>query len=108
MRPSCLPLSWLARSSRMSPCSAVPPPPRSCSSSWPGSSPICESPRHHPAKDQDMTIISVIVGSTRQDRFSEKPGQWILQHLEKRDGSDARLLDLRDFPMPFFDQAVSP
>src|SRR3979411_2482590 len=55
-----------------------------------------------------MTTISVIVGSTRQGRFSEKPAQWILQHLQKRDGIEARLLDLRDFPMPFFDQAVSP
>src|SRR5437870_3945582 len=55
-----------------------------------------------------MTTISVIVGSTRQGRFSEKPAQWILQHLQKRNGIEARLLDLRDFPMPFFDQAVSP
>jgi NAD(P)H-dependent FMN reductase len=55
-----------------------------------------------------MTKISVIVGSTRQGRFSEKPAQWILQHLEKRDGIEARLLDLRDFPMPFFDQALPP
>src|SRR6476469_246169 len=55
-----------------------------------------------------MITISVIVGSTRQGRFSEKPAQWILQHLQKRDGIGARLLDLRDFPMPFFDQAVSP
>jgi NAD(P)H-dependent FMN reductase len=54
-----------------------------------------------------MTVISVIVGSTRQGRFSEKPAQWILQQLKKRD-VDALLLDLRDFPMPFFDQAVSP
>ena len=55
-----------------------------------------------------MITISVIVGSTRQGRFSEKPAQWILEHLQKRDGIEARLLDLRDFPMPFFDQAVSP
>jgi NAD(P)H-dependent FMN reductase len=54
-----------------------------------------------------MTVISVIVGSTRQSRFSEKPAQWIFQHLKKRD-IDARLLDLRDFPMPFFDQAMAP
>jgi NAD(P)H-dependent FMN reductase len=54
-----------------------------------------------------MTVISVIVGSTRQGRFSEKPAQWILQQLKKGD-VDALLLDLRDFPMPFFDQAVSP
>jgi NAD(P)H-dependent FMN reductase len=55
-----------------------------------------------------MTTISVIVGSTRQGRFSEKPAQWILQHLKKRDGIEARLLDLRDFPMPFFDQPLTP
>jgi NAD(P)H-dependent FMN reductase len=55
-----------------------------------------------------MTVISVIVGSTRQSRFSEKPAQWIFQHLKKRGDVEARLLDLRDFPMPFFDQAVPP
>ena len=55
-----------------------------------------------------MITISVIVGSTRQGRFSEKPAQWILQHLRKRDGVEARLLDLRDFPMPFFDQPMPP
>jgi NAD(P)H-dependent FMN reductase len=55
-----------------------------------------------------MTVISVIVGSTRQGRFSEKPAQWIFQRLKNRGGVDARLLDLRDFPMPFFDQAVPP
>jgi NAD(P)H-dependent FMN reductase len=55
-----------------------------------------------------MTVISVIVGSIRQGRFSEKPAQWILQHLKKRNDIDARLLDLRDFPMPFFDQPATP
>jgi NAD(P)H-dependent FMN reductase len=55
-----------------------------------------------------MTTISVIVGSTRQGRFSEKPAQWIFHHLQKRDGVEARLLDLRDFPMPFFDQPLPP
>ena len=55
-----------------------------------------------------MIVISVIVGSTREGRFSEKPAKWILQYLKKRDGVDARLLDLRDFPMPFFDQPLMP
>ena len=49
-----------------------------------------------------MMNIAVIIGSTRQGRFSEKPAQWILQELRKRDGIEARLLDLGDFPMPFF------
>jgi len=49
------------------------------------------------AKDEDMTTISVIVGSTRKSRFAEKPALWILQHLRKREGIDTQLLDLRDF-----------
>ena len=55
-----------------------------------------------------MSVISVIVGSTREGRFAEKPARWILQHLKAREGVDARLLDLRDFPMPFFDEPVTP
>jgi NAD(P)H-dependent FMN reductase len=55
-----------------------------------------------------MTAISVIVGSTREGRFSERPARWILQHLQRRDGLNARLLDLRDYPMPFFDQPLTP
>src|SRR5260221_6810492 len=55
-----------------------------------------------------MAVISVIVGSTREGRFAEKPAKWILQHLKKREDVDARLLDLRDYPMPFFDQPATP
>jgi NAD(P)H-dependent FMN reductase len=55
-----------------------------------------------------MTVISVIVGSTREGRFSEKPAKWIFEHLKKREGVDVRFLDLRDFPMPFFDQQATP
>jgi NAD(P)H-dependent FMN reductase len=55
-----------------------------------------------------MMKISVIVGSTRQGRFSEKPAQWILQQLHNREGIEAQVLDLRDFPMPFFDQPLPP
>jgi NAD(P)H-dependent FMN reductase len=55
-----------------------------------------------------MVTISAIIGSTREGRFSETPARWILQHLQKRDGIEARLLDLRDFPMPFFDQPLPP
>src|ERR1700687_4240083 len=55
-----------------------------------------------------MMKISVIVGSTRQGRFSEKPAQWILQQFRKKEAIEAQLLDLRDFPMPFFDQPMPP
>src|SRR6202521_1327671 len=55
-----------------------------------------------------MITISVIVGSTRQNRFSEKPAHWIHQELQKRQAIAALLLDLRDFPTPFFDQPLPP
>ena len=55
-----------------------------------------------------MTVISVIVGSTRDGRFSQKPAKWIWEHLRRRGGVEARLLDLRDFPMPFFDEPATP
>ncbi len=52
--------------------------------------------------------IKVIVGSTRQNRFSEKPAQWIYEEAQKLKGVEAELLDLRDYSMPFFDSAMSP
>ena len=55
-----------------------------------------------------MTVISVVTGSIRQNRFSEKPARWIRDHLAQRPGLEVRLLDLRDYPMPFFDEATPP
>jgi|KBSMisStandDraft_5_1062788.scaffolds.fasta_scaffold3827110_1 hypothetical protein len=52
-----------------------------------------------------MAVIAAIIGSIRKGRLSEKV--CALQHLKKRDGVDARLLDLRDFPMPSFDQPAT-
>jgi NAD(P)H-dependent FMN reductase len=49
-----------------------------------------------------------LVGSTREGRFSGKPTRWLFEHLKRRGGVEARPLDLRDFPMPFFDQAAPP
>jgi len=55
-----------------------------------------------------MNTISVIVGSTREGRFSETVGRWIHHELVERGGVETQLLDLRDYPMPFFDQPVPP
>ena len=70
--------------------------------------PFITGPEKTIVKGKNMMIISVIVGSTRQGRFSEKPAKWIVQQLQKREGVEVRLLDLRDFPMPFFDQPMPP
>jgi len=52
--------------------------------------------------------VQIIIGSTRQNRFSEKPAHWILGELQKREGINAELVDLRDYPLPFFDEPKSP
>ncbi len=55
-----------------------------------------------------MIKIAIIIGSTRQDRFSEKPAHWVFEETGKREGVEAELLDLRDYPLPFFNEPVSP
>lgn len=51
--------------------------------------------------------IAVIYGSTRPSRFVEKPGRWIAALARKRMGWDVEILDLREFELPFFDEAAS-
>jgi NAD(P)H-dependent FMN reductase len=51
--------------------------------------------------------IAVIVGTTRAARFGHKAGQWIHNLAAKRDDLDVELIDLRDFPLPFFDEVAS-
>jgi NAD(P)H-dependent FMN reductase len=52
--------------------------------------------------------MKVIIGSTRPGRFSEKPAHWINEEARKKEGVAVELLDLRDYPMPFLDQPLSP
>ncbi|HEU4677490.1 MAG TPA: NAD(P)H-dependent oxidoreductase, partial [Candidatus Paceibacterota bacterium] len=52
--------------------------------------------------------IKVIVGSTREGRFSEHAAAWIARLAAEKPGTDVELVDLRDYDMPFFDAAVTP
>jgi NAD(P)H-dependent FMN reductase len=52
--------------------------------------------------------VKVIVGSTREGRFSDKPAAWIAEELKKQEGLTVEILDLRDYEMPFFNEPVSP
>ncbi|MBN8996296.1 MAG: NAD(P)H-dependent oxidoreductase [Rhizobiales bacterium] len=55
-----------------------------------------------------MLKIGVILGTVRRGRFGEKPARWILDELNKHPDIEAELLDLKDYPLPFFDEPVSP
>jgi NAD(P)H-dependent FMN reductase len=51
--------------------------------------------------------IAIIIGTTRATRFADKPAKWIHEIASKRGDLDAEIVDLRDFPMPFFDEPAS-
>lgn len=52
--------------------------------------------------------IKVIAGSTREGRFSDKAAAWVAEELKKREDLDVEVLDLRDYNMPFFNEAETP
>ena len=52
--------------------------------------------------------ISVIIASTRKNRFSEKPAKWIYDAVRKRNDAEAEILDLRDWPLPFYSDEFPP
>jgi NAD(P)H-dependent FMN reductase len=52
--------------------------------------------------------IQAILGSTRKGRFGEKAAAWIMGRLGARDDLVAELVDLRDYPMPFYEQERPP
>jgi NAD(P)H-dependent FMN reductase len=51
--------------------------------------------------------IALIIGATRPTRFADKPAQWMLKQAQARDDMDVELIDLRDHPLPFFDEIAS-
>ena len=55
-----------------------------------------------------MTHIQVILGSTRQGRFGDKVATWFMQHAAVHPHLTAELVDLADWPLPFFDSPVPP
>lgn len=51
--------------------------------------------------------IAVIISSTRTTRFGDKPAKWMLDIAKQRPEIDVELVDLRDWPLPLFDEVAS-
>lgn len=51
--------------------------------------------------------IGIIISTTRAARFGHKPAEWVRAIAAKRDDIETEIVDLRDFPMPFFDEVAS-
>jgi NAD(P)H-dependent FMN reductase len=57
---------------------------------------------------QQSPRIGIIIGSTREGRFGEKPAHWIYELARQRTDLSFELIDLRDHPLPFFNEAGAP
>lgn len=51
--------------------------------------------------------IGIIISSTRPTRFADLPARWILKQAQARGDMEAEIVDLRDHPLPFFDEVAS-
>lgn len=55
-----------------------------------------------------MSKIGIIISSTRANRFADHPAKWIHDLAAQRSNLELEVLDLRDYPMPFFEEVASP
>ena len=49
-----------------------------------------------------MLKLQVIVGSTRPTRAAGRVVPWVVERAQSHGGFDVEVLDLRDWPLPFF------
>lgn len=57
-----------------------------------------------------MTLprIGIILSTTREGRFADKPAAWLQAIAAERTDLSFELVDLRDYPLPFYDWPASP
>jgi NAD(P)H-dependent FMN reductase len=55
-----------------------------------------------------MLKVGLIVGSTRPNRFADTPAQWLVEGAASRTDLRLEVLDLRDYPLPFFSEPAPP
>jgi len=52
--------------------------------------------------------LAVIAGSTRQNRQTIKQAKWVVNTAKQNEDIEVELVDLASYPMPFFDEPMSP
>ena len=56
----------------------------------------------------DLPAIQVILGSTREGRFGDVVARWFYSLASERNDLHAELIDLREWPLPFFNEPRPP
>jgi NAD(P)H-dependent FMN reductase len=52
--------------------------------------------------------IGIIISTTREGRFGERAAKWLKQLTAGRTDVSFEIVDLRNYPLPFFDAPMSP
>jgi NAD(P)H-dependent FMN reductase len=52
--------------------------------------------------------LGIIISTTRPGRLGDKIGEWIVGLAAKRSEATFELVDLRDYPLPFFEEKLPP
>jgi NAD(P)H-dependent FMN reductase len=52
--------------------------------------------------------IGIVISTTRPARFADNPTNWLMAIAAKREDAEFEVVDLRDYPMPFFEENGSP
>lgn len=52
--------------------------------------------------------LGIIIGTTRSNRFGDKPAEWIAERARETGEFEVEILDLRDYTLPFFEEQASP
>lgn len=52
--------------------------------------------------------IGIVISTTRKGRFADKPVEWLWKLASERADMQFEIVDLRQYPLPFFDEPMSP
>lgn len=52
--------------------------------------------------------LQIIIGSTRPNRMTERLAKWVANEAKNLEDTTVDLVDLADYNIPFFDEAISP
>ena len=52
--------------------------------------------------------IGIVISTTRMGRFADRPVEWLSNLASARSVMEFEIVDLRKYPLPFFDEPMSP
>ncbi len=58
-------------------------------------------------KGHKQMKLGIIIGATREGRSTDRAATWVAE-AAKKSGFDVKMLDLRDYDMPMFNEPASP